>query len=397
MYSVQQAAYQSTINYILHIMSNNKLINLLIIIIPVIVLSSCKKQGKQGPAAGAVPVVDYIVRSQKISYYDTYPGTVVSLSEVELHSQVSGFITGIFFTEGSQVNRGEKLYEIDRRKYQAVWEQARANSDIAEANLQKAQRDADRYAKLNEQNAIARQTFDDATTNLQNSKMQVIAAKAALLNAETDFNYSVIKAPFSGIIGLSAVKTGTFINQGQTLLNTISSVDPIGVDFIINEKSLSSFVDLRKKEAGKADSTFRILLPDNSEYPYSGTLSVIDRAVNALTGTIKIRLNFPNREGILRPGMNCKVKVLDRNSGNQVVIPYKAVIEQMGEYFVYAIDSMKARQVKIEPGPNLGEYIVVKQGVSEGDRIVLDGLQKIHNGSLVQTGNAPEKPGTGVK
>jgi membrane fusion protein (multidrug efflux system) len=375
-------------------MSNNKLINLLLILVPSIVLSSCHKQVRQGQATGPVTIVDYVVRSQIVSFYETYPGTVTSLNEVELHSQVSGFITGIYFTEGSHVNKGEKLYEIDRRKYQAAWEQARANSDIAEANLQKALRDAERYTKLNEQNAIAKQTFDDAATSLQNSKMQVVSAKAALLNAETDFSYSIIKAPFSGIIGLSSVKTGTFINQGQTLLNTLSSVDPIGVDFIINEKSLSAFVDLKKEEAGKADSTFRIVLPDNTGYPFSGTLSVIDRAVNPFTGTIKIRLTFPNHNGILRPGMNCKVKVLDKNSGSQVVIPYKAVIEQMGEYFVYSIDSSKAKQVKIEPGPNLGEYIVVKRGVSEGDRIVLDGLQKIHNGSLVQTGNPAEKQGT---
>jgi membrane fusion protein, multidrug efflux system len=378
-------------------MNNNKLISLLMFFILAVAISACKKQGKRVQAAGPVTIVDYSVTSQKIKYYDSYPGTVVALNEVEIHSQVSGYITGIYFTEGSHVNMGEKLYEIDRRKYQAAWEQAKANSDIAETNLQKAQRDAERYSKLNEQNAIAKQTFDDATTYLQNSKTQVISAKAALLNAETDFNYSIIKAPFSGIIGLSLVKPGTFINQGQTVLNTISSTDPVGVDFIINEKSLSFFIDLMKNKTVEADSTFRIVLPDNSEYPVSGRLSVIDRAVNPQTGTIKVRLTFPNHEGLLRSGMNCKVKVLSGSSGTQVVIPYKAVVEQMGEYFVFTIDSMKAKQVKIEPGSNLGEYIVVKHGVNAGDRIVLDGLQKIHNGSLVQTGNPAEKQGMIVR
>jgi membrane fusion protein, multidrug efflux system len=364
-------------------MNNKKILNLLIICI-LIVSPSCKKKSSQTQVAVPVQVSEYTVKSQKVSFYDTYPGTVVALNEVELRSQVSGFITGVFFKEGNQITKGSKLYEIDRRKYEAAFEQARANADIAEANLQKAQRDADRYSKLNEQNAIAKQIFDDATTNLQNAKMQLLSAKAARSNAETDYNYSIITAPFSGTIGFSPVKIGTFINQGQTLLNTISSDDPIGVDFIINEKSLPSFVDLQNSEAGKTDSIFKIVLPDNSDYSSVGQLSVIDRAVNPQTGTIRIRLVFPNHENKLRTGMNCRVKVLSGNSGTQIIIPFKSVIEQMGEYFVYAIDSMKVKQVKIEPGSNLGEYIVVKQGVKPGDKIVLDGLQKVHQGSIVQ-------------
>jgi membrane fusion protein, multidrug efflux system len=371
-------------------MSNNKII-VLVICSLVLPLQSCKKKKNQNQAAGPVQVTEYTVQPRMVSFYDTYPGTVIPLNEVELHSQVSGYITGIFFKEGSQVSKGDKLYEIDRRKYQAAFEQASASEEIASANLQKAQRDADRYSKLNEQNAIAKQTYDDAVTNLQSSKAQLTSAKAARANAETDFNYSIIKAPFSGTIGLSQVKTGTFVNPGQTLLNTISSDDPVGVDFIINEKSIPKFISLKKNESDKPDSTFRITLSDNSEYKFSGQLSVIDRGVDPQTGTIKVRLVFPNHDRILRAGMNCKVKVLGRNSGDQVVIPFKSVIEQMGEYFVYAIDSMKVKQVRIEPGTNLGEYIIVRHGLNPGDSIVLDGLQRVHNGSIVKFNNAPGK------
>jgi membrane fusion protein (multidrug efflux system) len=141
---------------------------------------------------------------------------------------------------------------------------------------------------------------------------------------------------------------------------------------------------MKNNKTPVVDSTFRITLPDNSLYPFSGELSVIDRGVDPQTGTIKIRLIFPNKERSLRPGMNCRVKVLSGNSGDQLVIPYKAVIEQMGEYFVYLIDSMKVKQVKIVPGSNLGGQIVVRQGVKPGDKIVLDGLQKVHNGSMIR-------------
>jgi RND family efflux transporter MFP subunit len=373
-------------------MSNKKIFFLLTACCIFIAVQSCKKKNGQSQVAAPVPVADYTVQTQKVKFYDAYPGTVIALNEVELHSQVSGYITGIFFKEGSQVLKGDNLYEIDRRKYKAAFEQAKANAEIAGANLQKAQRDAERYTKLNEQNAIAKQTFDDASTNLQNSKMQLLSAKAALLNAETDFNYSIIKAPFSGTIGLSLVKTGTFVNAGQTLLNTISSDDPIAVDFIINEKALPGFIDLKKSEINKVDSTFRILLPDNSEYKFPGQLSLIDRAVDPQTGTIKVRLVFPNHDRMLRAGMNCRVRVLSGNSGTQLVIPSRAVIEQMGEFFVYAIDSMKVKQVKIETGSNLGEFIVVNHGIKEGDKIVLDGLQKVHNGSLVKVGDLSVKP-----
>jgi membrane fusion protein, multidrug efflux system len=368
-------------------MNNNKLIYIVIVCCLSFSLQSCKKKSIQNKSAGPVPVVEYTVQSKKVSYYDSYPGTVTALNEVELHSQVSGFITGIFFKEGSQVSKGEKLYEIDRRKYQAAFEQAKANADIAAANLEKAQRDDERYTKLNEQNAIARQIYDDAATNLQNAKMQLLSAKAALLNAEADYNYSVITAPFTGTIGFSMVKPGTFVNAGQTLLNTISSDDPIGVDFIINEKSLPWFIALQKIKTSRTDTTFRITLPDNSEYPSPGQLSVIDRGVDPQTGTIRIRLVVPNNERSLRTGMNCRVKVLGGNSGDQLVIPFKSVIEQMGEYFVYMIDSMKIKQVKVELGSNLGDMIVVKSGLNPGDKIVLEGLQKVHHGSVVQIAN----------
>jgi len=376
------------------VMSNNKIIFMVMICCLSISSQSCKKKSTGNKGGDPVPVVEYSVGLRKVSYYDSYPGTVIALNEVELHSQVSGFITGIFFREGSQVTKGQKLYEIDRRKYQAAFEQAKANADIAAANLQKAQRDEERYTALNEQNAIAKQIYDDAATNLQNAKTQLISAKAALMNAEADFNYSVITAPFTGTIGFSMVKPGTFVNAGQTSLNTISSDDPIGVDFIINEKLLPWFISLQKSQASVKDSTFRIGLPDNSDYPAPGQLSVIDRGVDPQTGTIRIRLVVPNHERSLRTGMNCRVKVLGGNSGEQLVIPYKSVIEQMGEYFVYMIDSMKVKQVKIELGSNLGDMIVVNKGLRPGDKIVLEGIQKVHHGSVVQTASLIGKQDT---
>ncbi len=352
-------------------------------------LFSCKHNSKAGQMGGPVQVVPYTVEPSNVVYYDTYPGTAVATDEVQLRSEVSGYVTGIYFTEGSQVKKGSKLYEIDRRKFQAAFEEAKAAVDIANANLQKAQRDADRYKKLDEQNAIAKQVFDDAMTSLENARLQVKSSRANLLNAETDFNYSLITAPFTGTIGLSQVKPGAFVTAGQTLLNSISSDDPIAVDFIIDEKSLPYLLRLQKVKPTPQDSTFRMTLPDNSEYKYNGSLSIIDRAVDPQTGTIKIRTIFPNPERNLRPGMNCKLKVLNEFTGQQINIPNRAILEQMGEYFVFLInnnDTIKQRRVEL--GPNEGEFVVVKKGLSPGDKIVLEGIQKVHEGSAVVASDA---------
>jgi len=347
---------------------------------------SCKDPtGNKNTGEMAVPVSLYEVTKERAVYYDTYPATVVALKEVELRSQVSGYITGMFFTEGSVVTKGQKLYEIDRRKYAATYEQAKNNVKIAEDNLEKVQRDADRYTELGRQDAIARQSLDDALTDLQNVRLQVSSANAELEKAKTDLEFSLITAPFDGTIGISQVKLGTLVPPGQTLLNTISSDDPMGVDFVIDEKELGRFVGLSRKETTADDSTFRITLPDKSLYQVNGKIGLIDRAVDSQTGTIRVRLIFDNHERLLRPGMSCNVKILNRDAGQQVIIPYKAIVEQMGEYFVYRADSSKARQIKISLGMRIGYNVIIRDGLNPGDQVVIDGIQKLHDGVALMT------------
>jgi membrane fusion protein (multidrug efflux system) len=319
-----------------------------------------------------------------VIYYDSYPATTVALKQVELRSNVTGYITQIYFKEGEPVAKGEKLYEIDRSKYQASYEQAKNNVAIAQANLDRVKRDADRYEELNKQDAIAKQRLDDAMTALKNAQFQVASAKEDLVKASTDLNYSLITAPFNGTIGISSVRLGTLVSPGQTLLNIISSDDPMGVDFVINENELMRFQKLEQKPLNKNDSTFKVLLSDNTYFQAHGHISIIDRAIDPQTGTIKIRLDFPNAKRALKAGMSCNVKVLNENSGSQVIIPYKAVVEQMGEYFVYVAKDKKANQVKISLGTKLGQNIIVQNGIEAGQVIVTDGVQKLHNGSVLQ-------------
>jgi membrane fusion protein, multidrug efflux system len=348
-------------------------------------LLSC---GHGGPpssnfAGQAVPVNLVKAEKRQLVYYDMYPAQVVALKEVELRCEVGGNVTAMNFQEGRQVRKGQVLYEIDRSRYEATFNQAKASLDIAESNLEKAQHDAERYIKLNKEDAIAKQRLDYALTDLQNAKSQVASAKADMAKAETDLKYSVIVAPFDGTIGISQVRLGALVVPDQTLLNIVSSDDPTGVDFVINEKELNRFQLLEERKPAPEDSTFRVLLPDNTLYPGTGKISIIDRAVDPTTGTIKVRLSFPNRERILRAGMNCNVKVLNENSGLQLVIPYKAVVEQMSEFFAFKVENGKAKQIKIELGTRVGPDVTVRQGLNAGDEIVVEGVQRLHDGALV--------------
>ncbi len=365
----------------------NKLLNLILCLGMATGLISCNRAGSTGTyTSQAVPVNVYKVMERPVVYDESFPATVVALKQVELRGEVSGYITGIFFKEGDPVTKGQKLYEIDRTTYLANYDQAKSNVEIAKANLGKAQRDADRYTTLHKQQAIAEQTYDDAITALTNAKLQVLSANAALEKATSDLNYSVIKAPFDGTIGISQVRIGTLVTPGQTLLNTISSDDPMGIDFQVNSEEIGKFQHLADEKFNPADSTFRISMPDNSIYPYSGKISIIDRAFDPQTGTITIRLTFPNKERELKPGMSCNVLVYNHFQKPQLVIPYLSVSEMMGEYFVFLVNGNKVTQTRVSLGQKVDADVIVDDGLKAGDIIVTDGIQKLHDGSVVQTG-----------
>jgi len=354
-------------------------------------LASCGKPKKQSAALPPTPVNVAEVKKQDAVYYDQYQGTVVALNSVELRSQVSGFITGIFFKEGEVVQQGKQLYEIDRRKYVAAYNQAQANLASAQANLVKAQKDVDRYTYLEKQDAIAKQTVDQAVATFETSKAAVESAKAQIESAKTDLSYSIITAPFTGRIGISQVKLGAQVTPGSTLLNTISSEHPIGVDFVVNQEDINRFYDLEKKST---DSTFKLQLSDGSTvYNKPGKILAIDRGVNNQTGTIKVRLQFPNTDDILKDGMSCVIKVLNGQSGRQMVIPYKAVNEQMGEFFVFVSLDTIAKQHKVTLGPKVGTDVVVLTGVNEGDKVITEGFQRLRDGGKIVLGNPNAQKG----
>ncbi|SES90609.1 efflux RND transporter periplasmic adaptor subunit [Hymenobacter actinosclerus] len=364
-------------------------------LLALLLLAGCgADQGADKPAGPPppTPVTLVAARTTDAVYYDEYPATAVALNSVELRSQVGGFITGLFFKEGEVVTKGQKLYEIDRRTYEASYQQALAGLRSTQATVQNAKLNLDRYQRLAQQDAIAGQIVDNAATAYATAQAQVAQARAAVSLARTDLSYSTITAPFTGRIGISQVRLGSQISPGTTLLNTISAEDPMGVDFVINETDLPRFTALQAAKSNP-DSLFRLQLSDGTMYQQSGRIKAIARGVEQQTATVQVRVEFANPERRLKDGMSTVLHVLNRQSGQRIVVPYKAVTDQMGESFVYIVgDSSKAHQQKVQLGPQLRDQIVVLEGLKEGDQVITEGFQRLREGSPVQAG-PPEAAG----
>src|SRR5450432_125490 len=364
---------------------------LLILLIIVAGLFSCSHPAPPPPPP-PTSVNVYTVHKGSAQYYNSYPATIISVNEVEIRPQVAGYITGIYFKEGQHVEKGQKLYSIDQQQYRGAYEQAVAQLHVGEANLAKLQQDADRYEELGKQDAIAQQTVQHAQADLEAGKKQVEAAKANVSALEVNLRYSTINASLSGTIGISQVKIGASVSPGSTILNTISSDNPIAVDVALDENLIPFIEKESKSDRLIADSIFTLTLSDQSKYPFPGTIYIIDRAVDPQTATIKVRLLFPNPANFLRTGMSANLKVLNNSGEETILIPYKAVVEQMAEYFVFVVNADTVTQKKIFIGQQIREMVVVKSGLEENETIVLDGVQKLKNGAKVKVA-APTRPG----
>lgn len=410
----------------------NRLASILVFVSSLTVFS-CKP--KPTPPTLPVAVNLMTATARPVTYYDRYPATTVAISQVALSAQVTGYITSINFTEGTHVHKGQLLYKLDERLYTAAVDQAKAALRVDSGNLLLTQQDADRYAYLAKYKAIATQLVDHANIALQNAKDSVIAAQQQLKTAVTNLTYSNIYAPFDGTIGISQVRIGNLVSPGTTILNTISTDNPVGVDFLVNEAQLPHIEELQAGKGKQIDSLFTILLPNQQLYPHTGKILFIDRAVDPQTGAIDVRLVFPNPDYILRPGMSTVVRVHNQDEKPQIVVPGRAVVEQMGEYFLFVAKDtvlktpaggggasggspggagesaakngsdtakgtdtvetpkLRAFQKKVQLGQTIGPNVVIKSGINVGDRIVVDGVQAIHEGSRINATPAKQPDG----
>jgi len=347
-------------------------------------LAACSKAPVAPPSAPVEVKAFAVAHSQTIMYADKV-GEVKGSQEVQIRSRVSGILLKKHFNDGTLVNEGQPLFSIDAREFRAQVASAQAQVASAEANLARAREDVARYKPLLADEAISRQVYDNAVAAERQAAAQVTASRAALEETNLGLEYAEIRAPIHGRIGMAHVFPGDLISAGQTLLATLSSDDPAWVYFQISEAEL---LDAQRRLGGQDPApgdparVVQLILSDGSIYPQSGLINFGDRALDPTTGTYKLRAEFPNPEHKLLPGLFARVRASGGRPINAIVVPDRAIQEQLGRFFVTVVgEGDKAEMRPVELGPRFGNRQVIKAGLKDGDRVVVEGLQKARPGT----------------
>lgn len=355
------------------------------ILVCLLTVVACKEAPTPAPLPPAVKAAEVLVRDVPI--YLEAIGQTRGNTEIEIRARVEGFVESVDFTEGTLVRKGQLLYTIDPRPFEAAVAQAKANLAGAEADLQRAHQDVVLYEPLVAKNAISRQQYDTAVAVERAQGSAVEAARAAVQGAELDLGYTRVLAPDTGLVGKTEVYPGTLVGRGQsTLLTQISKVDPINIRFTLPERSYL-MAARRNEERGStrdADLPIELLLADGSIHPHTGRFVFVDRTVDPRTGTILLEAGFPNPGGIVRPGQYGRVRAAVDLKKDAILVPQRAVLEMQGIDRVAVVkgdNTIEFRQV--QTGQRIGSLWVIDSGLAAGERIVVEGLQKLRPGVTV--------------
>ncbi|MDT8423126.1 MAG: efflux RND transporter periplasmic adaptor subunit [Desulfuromonadales bacterium] len=354
-------------------------------------VSGCEKKSVAAPPAQRpAPEVSVItVQPEQVTLTTELAGRTSPYRVAEVRPQVGGIIQQRLFTEGSDVEVGAVLYQIDPATFEAAYANAKAALVRAEANLYPARLKEERFRKLVKINAVSQQDYDDAAAAIKQAEAEVEAARAALQTARINLNYTRMTAPVSGRIGRSAVTTGALVTAGQGApLATIQQLDPIYVDVT------QSIPDLLRLKQNVADGLMkkpgteplvRLFLEDGRAYPLPGQLKFSDVTVNQSTGSVTLRSIFPNPEQLLLPGMFVRAVIEEGIYEQAILVPQRGVTRNpSGAATVMLVDANEQIAVRvIKLGRNVGEKWLVKEGLQAGDRVVLEGTQKVRPGVQV--------------
>jgi membrane fusion protein (multidrug efflux system) len=395
---------------------------------------SCKSKTAQKTAQPPPPAVIVVSVSQKtVPIYSEYVGQTKADNTVELRARVEGILQKVYFREGTVVRKGQLLFTIDKRPFQAALQSAKALaakavSDLAQAEqrtdvlqaqaeladaqavLSKADQDVARLAPLAKEKAVTEQDLDAAIaaqksgrasvdarranlTNLEaavkytieRAKAEVSAANARVVQAQLDLSYCDIYSPISGIIGFLQVDEGNLVGRGDaTLLATVSASDPLFVNFSVSEIEYLKLTDPQTAGHRAGELRFDLLLSDESVHPHQGTFRVLDRTVDPQTGTMKVEASFPNPGSYLRPGQFARVRVAVAEKENAILVPQRAIQELQGAKTVMVVDQQNKVVVRtIKVGDKVDNDVVVLDGLNAGERVIVEGMQKVRPGIQV--------------
>lgn len=348
----------------------------------VMAVAGCaKKEQQAGPQATLVKTMKVITRTTPVVY--DYTGFVEATQEMNLAPQVTGQIIGKYFKGGETVQAGQVLYEIDPRTYKANLLSAEGNLASARATLANAEMDAERYTKLYEQNAVSKQMLDNAVTARDQARASVKALEGVLLNAQINMEETKVTAPFTGRTDTSSLEVGNYVESGKTTLTKISNTDPVFVKFSIAEPEYLTLAGTTT-EGGASLDNLTAVLANGETYGLKGQVSEVNRGINDNTGTLTIKATFQNPNKKLLPGMFAHIQATGGVIENALLVPQRSVAELMYKKFVYIVgNDNKVTMKEIKLGQTVGRLVVVTNGLTGEENLVVEGVGKMRQGALV--------------
>jgi RND family efflux transporter MFP subunit len=357
-------------------------------------LIGCARNEAAQPQPALLPQVTVAAAvSRKVAEFDEFTGRFEAVDRVEVRPRVSGYISSVNFKDGGEVKKGDVLFVIDPRPYAAERDKAQAQLAQARSQLVLAKSERERAGKLLGEHAISQEEYDTRTAGREQAQANVAAAQAALDAAALNVEFTRVTAPIAGRISRALVTSGNFVANGQTLLTTLVSLDPIYVSFDGDEQVYLKYS--KQAQAGQTDaarSPVRVGLADESDYPHQGVMVFVDNALDPATGTIRSRALLDNHERLFTPGLFARIKLMGAREYQAVLINDSAVGTDQSVRYVLVIggdDRVLYRPVKL--GPVIDGLRVVDSGLAAGETIVVNGLQRVRPGAQV----APQRVAMG--
>jgi RND family efflux transporter MFP subunit len=346
---------------------------------------ACSKKEAPPPPPPEVQVTEVVQKDVPI--YIELVGATLGSEDIEIRARVEGYLASVNFTEGSFIKKGQLLYKIDPQPFEAALAQAQANMSTAQARLDKTNNDVARYKPLAAQKAVSQQELDNALSAQEAARFQVTAYDSLVAKAKLDLAYTTISSPVEGLIGTTQKKVGALVGRGEnTLLNTISQINPILFRCAIAE---AEYLRLARTSAVKDKSLEKkfgveLILSDGTTFSHKGRLDAVERAVDSATGTLTGQFSFPNPERILRPGQYGKARLVTDVKEGALLVPQLAVQEIQGLYSVMVVKpDATVDQRMVKAGERVGNLWIIDSGLKPGEKVIVEGLQKVRPGVQV--------------
>jgi membrane fusion protein (multidrug efflux system) len=361
-----------------------------------LLLGGCeeRKQAAAPPPSPAVGVRPAAMKGVNESF--EFVGRIKAVNKVDVRARVEGFLEKVLFREGQDVKAGDLLYQIEKVQFQAQVDQAKANVASAEAEATNAQLQYDRNLELSKRGQVVAQAVVDQTkAAFDSARAKIMQMRAALTQAEVNLDYTDVRSPIDGRIGRTAYTVGNLVNPSSGVLATIVSQDPTYVLFPVSVRDLEIIRAARREaDGGLAKIEIRVRLSNGQDYPHPGAWNLTDPQVDQQTDTLTMRAIVPNPERLLVDGQFVTAVIRERREQPRLVVPQSALqIDQSGYYVLVVDDQHKVEQRRIATGPNRDTDVVVTSGLREGERVIVDGVQKVRPGQVVQETVMPEAKG----